>query len=220
MRDIALVPVKTIAEAKKRLSNYLAPDERRKLVRSMLVDVLHALDRSGSFKDILVISPDPSVARITEQNHAVFLQQVGSGLNSAVYQATRWAVHNQVSSVTTVLADLPLVEAKDFEEFEQISRTRPRVVMAPSLKGGTNLMLRTPPDVIQTSYGRWSYAKHLRAAQKKGIPAYSISNPRLSFDLDTIADLKALKHLDPAEKSSAGKLARELGRLHPIARPS
>ena len=220
MSDIALVPVKSVAEAKKRLSNYIAPDERRELVRAMLLDVLHAIGRSGSFQEVIVISPDGSVAKAAEQSRAIFLQQTGSGLNSAVHQATRWAAHKGVSSITTVLADLPLVEAKDFEEFKHVSLQRPRVVLAPSLRGGTNVMLRLPPDIIATSYGRWSYAKHLRAAQKKGVPVYSLSNPRLSFDVDTIEDLRRLRHLDSMERTKAGKLAGELGRLHPLASSS
>ncbi len=217
MKEIAVVPVKGLTDAKKRLANYLSPNERKKLVRAMLLDVLNALHESRSFAEVLVVSPDESLVQEAEQNHAVFLRQSGSGLNSAVQQATLSASHEDVSSITTVLADLPLVEPRDFEELVQISEQRPRVVLAPSLKGGTNVILRSPPDIISTSYGRWSYAKHLRTAQKKGVLVYSISNSRLSFDVDTIDDLRALRQVDSEERSSSGKLAKELGRLHSIA---
>jgi len=218
MKDIAVVPVKGLTDAKKRLANYLSPNERKKLVRAMLLDVLNALHESRSFTEVLVVSPDESLMQEAEQNHAVFLRQNGSGLNSAVQQATLSASHEDVSSITTVLADLPLLEPRDVEELVQISKQKPRVVLAPSLKGGTNVILRTPPDIIPTSYGRWSYAKHLRTAQKKGVLVYSISNSRLSFDVDTIDDLSSLRQLDSAERSSSGKLAKELGRLHSLAR--
>jgi 2-phospho-L-lactate guanylyltransferase (CobY/MobA/RfbA family) len=96
----------------------------------------------------------------------------------------------------------------------RISHQSPRIVLAPSLKGGTNVMLRAPHNIIKTSYGRWSYAKHLRAGQGKSVPVYSISNPRLSFDVDTIEDVKVLVELDPVRMSHAARVARKLSSIH------
>ncbi|HLE64546.1 MAG TPA: 2-phospho-L-lactate guanylyltransferase, partial [Candidatus Bathyarchaeia archaeon] len=58
MKDIAVVPVKGLTDAKKRLADYLSPIERKKLVRAMLLDVLNALHESRSFAEVLVVSPD------------------------------------------------------------------------------------------------------------------------------------------------------------------
>ena len=77
--------------------------------------------------------------------------------------------------------------------------------MAPSLKGGTNVMLTSPPGTISPSYGRWSYSKHLRLAQMKGVDAYSISNCRVSFDIDTMSDLMELRRLDPESKTASAR---------------
>ncbi len=210
MKDVALVPVKSLSEAKRRLSSYLTVDERRRLVLAMLDDVLHSLGSSGVFSEILVISPERSLEKNVEGNRALFVKQRGVGLNAAIRHATRELLLRKVSSMTIVLADLPLAGARDFREMAGISREKPRIVLVPSLKGGTNVMLRAPPNVISSSYGRWSYAKHLRAGQKKGIPIYSISNPRLSFDLDTIQDLKGLTQLDPSARTHAGRLSRKI----------
>lgn len=218
MKNLAIVPVKGLTDAKKRLANYLGPSERKRLVLAMLADVLSALHRSRMFVEILVISPDETIAREAERNNSSFARQNGVGLNSAVHQAVRLAFEREVSSVTTVLADLPLLEPGDIEELVQISRETPRVVLVPSSKGGTNIMLRAPPDVIVTSYGRWSYGKHLRSAQEKGVAAYSVSNPRISFDVDTVEDLRTLRQMDSSEKTNAGRLAREQGRLHSLVK--
>lgn len=218
MRKLAVVPVKGLAEAKKRLADYLGPYDRKRLVKAMLADVLDALHRSRMFAEILVISPDESVAGEVDKNNAVFVRQNGIGLNSAVEEAAQKFLNRADLAVTTVLADLPLLEAKDVEELVQISAETPRVVLAPSSKGGTNVMLRAPPNIIATSYGRWSFAKHLRSAQKKGVAVYSISNPRISFDVDTIEDLRTLRQMDFSEKTRSGRLAKELGRLHPLAK--
>ena len=210
MSDIAIVPVKSLSEAKRRLANHLDPEERRALVLAMLDDVLTALGKSRLFSETHVISPDLSLER-TARNHRVgFIRQKGAGLNAAIRQAMRYLARSNVSSVTTVLADLPLAKPSDFTELVRISDQSPRVVLAPSLKGGTNVMLRSPPNLIKTSYGRWSYAKHLRAGQGKNVPVYSVSNPRLSFDVDTIEDLKALVELDASRRTNAGRVADRL----------
>ena len=210
MTNFAIVPVKSLSEAKRRLANHLDPEERKVLVLAMLDDVLTALGKSRLFSETHIISPDLLLVR-TARNHRVgFIRQKGAGLNAAIRQALRYLARSNVSSVTTILADLPLAKPSDFTELVRISDQSPRVVLAPSLKGGTNVMLRSPPNLIKTSYGRWSYAKHLRASQGKNVPVYSISNPRLSFDVDTIEDLKALVMLDASRRTNAGKVAKKL----------
>ena len=214
MTDFAIVPVKSLSEAKRRLANHLDPEERRALVLAMLDDVLTALGKSRLFSETHIISPDLLLER-TARNHRVgFIRQKGAGLNAAIRQALRYLALSNVSSVTTVLADLPLARPSDFVELMRISHQSPRIVLAPSLKGGTNLMLRAPPNIIKTSYGRWSYAKHLRAGQGKSVPVYSISNPRLSFDVDTIEDVKALIILDPSRRTHAARVAKKLSSNH------
>ena len=217
MSDIAIVPVKNLSEAKRRLSNYLDPDQRKRLVLAMLEDVLHALELSNVFSEIRVVSPDLTLETSVRKGQVGFMKQKGIGLNAANRQAFRELTFEKRSSMTTVLADLPIAGAKDFQELARVSKERPRVVLVPSLKGGTNVMMRSPPSVIPNSYGRWSYAKHLRAGQKRGVSVFSISNPRLSFDGDTIQDVKALRQLDPKGRTHAGKFAREIdnhSRLH------
>ncbi len=71
-------------------------------------------------------------------------------------------------------------------------------------------MLTSPPGAISPSYGRWSYSKHLRRAQAGGLNAYSISNGRVSFDIDTTSDLIELRRLDPEGKTASGRAAEML----------
>jgi len=214
MSSIALIPVKSLTEAKRRLARELNPRERRVLVIAMLEDVLTALGKSRAFPEIYIISPDQSLARTASQHRAGFIRQKGAGLNAAIRQAERYLSRKRASSVTTVLADLPLAGPSDFGELARIGGQSRRVVLAPSLKGGTNVMLRVPPNAIKTSYGRWSYAKHLRAGQGKNLPVYSISNTRLSFDVDTVEDLRVLLDLDRSSRTSAARVARKLLSIH------
>jgi len=216
VRDAAVVPVKNLAEAKIHLSGHLSHEQRRRLVLAMLDDVLRALNQASIFSQTLVVSPDESLKKEVSRNHAVFVKQNSVGLNAAVRQADREAKRGNFASLMMVLADLPLVEARDFEEVQGLNRSKACVVLSPSLKGGTNLMVRTPPGVIPPAYGRWSYAKHLRVAQGKGLPVYSISNPRLAFDIDTIQDVRLLARLDSDGRTNAGRVALGFHRLSRI----
>jgi len=204
----AVIPVKGLNESKTRLSTYLQGDKRRILVEALLDDVLSSIIRSKTFGTIMVISPDENVAGRIRPSEVSFLRQTGIGLNRAVEQANRLATLGHARSLTVVLADIPLVGHADFKELVSLGSPSRRVVMAPSEKGGTNVMLTSPPGVISPSYGRWSYSKHLRQAQSEGLNAYSISNGRVSFDIDTMSDLVELRRLDPEAKTASGRAAQ------------
>jgi 2-phospho-L-lactate/phosphoenolpyruvate guanylyltransferase len=206
----AVVPVKGLTESKTRLSAHLQGDKRRILVEALLEDVLSSIIRSRAYGTIMVISPDENVGSRIRPPEVSFLKQSGMGLNRAVEQANRLATLGHARSLTTVLADIPFAEPGDFREIVGLGSSGRRVVMAPSKKGGTNVMLTSPPAVISPSYGRWSYSKHLRRAQAGGINAYSISNARVSFDIDTMSDLAELRKLDPEGRTASGRAAETL----------
>ncbi len=206
----AVIPVKGLTESKTRLSTYLQGDKRRILVEALLDDVLSSIIRSRAYGTIMVVSPDENVGSRIRPQAVSFLKQTGVGLNRAVEQANRLAALGDARSLSTVLADIPLVEPGDFKEIASLGSPGRRVVMAPSMKGGTNVMLTSPPGVVSPGYGRWSYSKHLRRAQVSGISTYSLSNPRLSFDIDTTSDLVELRHRDPDGKTASGRVVSEL----------
>ena len=206
----AVIPVKGLTESKTRLSTHLQGDKRRVLVEALLDDVLSSIIRSRVYGTVLVTSPDDNVGSRIRSQEVAFLKQTGVGLNRAIEQANRLANQKHARSLTTVLADIPLVEPGDFKELASIGTATRRVVMAPSFKGGTNVMLTSPPGVISPGYGRWSYSKHLRRAQAGGLNAYSISNGRVSFDIDTMSDLMELRRLDPEGKTASGRAAELL----------
>jgi len=149
----AVIPVKGLTESKTRLSAYLQGDKRRILVEALLDDVLSSIIRSKVYGTVMVISPDENVASRIRPPEVSFLKQTGIGLNRAVEQANRLATLGHARSLTTVLADIPLVEPADFKELVSLGSPSRRVVMAPSMKGGTNVMLTSPSVVISTSYG-------------------------------------------------------------------
>jgi 2-phospho-L-lactate/phosphoenolpyruvate guanylyltransferase len=219
-KDFAIIPVKGLFESKSRLSRSLGPPDKKKLVLAMLTDVLTAVEESELFSRVLVISPDRNVEGEANLRDGAFLHQEGPGLNAGIRQSTLLATRERASSVTVLLADIPLVEPRDLKELYSVGSTGHRVVLSPSLKGGTNVMVREPPDIIAPAYGRWSFSTHLRAAQKTGLAVYSISNQRLSFDVDILEDLVAIARKDPGERTHTARLLQEITTLHVLPRTS
>src|SRR5260370_9724800 len=160
----AVIPVKGLTESKTRLSTYLQGDKRRILVEALLDDVRSYSLRSSVYGTMKVISPDENVASRIRPPEVSFLKQTGIGLNRAVEQANRLATLGHARSLTTVLADIPLVEPGDFKEIVGLGSPGRRVAMAPSLKGGTNVMLTSRPGAISPSYGRCVYSIHVSRA--------------------------------------------------------
>jgi 2-phospho-L-lactate/phosphoenolpyruvate guanylyltransferase len=208
----AVIPVKGLAESKKRLTSYLG-ESKKLLVEALLQDVLSSALQSDIYDKVLVISPDETVADLSNAKRVDFLRQTGFGLNRAIDQANRLAIRDRVSSLTTILGDIPMAAPQDFREIFKIGNGFGKVVMVPSLKGGTNVMMARPPGVVRPNYGRWSYSKHLRQAQLNKVVTYSISNPRVSFDVDTVNDLTELKRRDPNLRTLSAKV---LTRMEPV----
>jgi 2-phospho-L-lactate guanylyltransferase len=219
-RDFAIIPVKGLVESKSRLSRSLGQSDKKKLILAMLTDVLTAVEESELFSRVLIVSPDKSVQGEANLLNAAFLHQDGPGLNAGIRQSTLLATRERASSVTVLLADIPLVEPRDLKELYSVGDAAQRVVLSPSLKGGTNVMVREPPDVIAPAYGRWSFSTHLREAQKTGLPVYSVSNQRLSFDIDTFEDLITVARRDPRERTNTARFLQEVTALHIVARAS
>lgn len=218
--NVALIPVKGLLESKSRLNRGLAPLDKRKLILAMMKDVLISVAESDIFDRVMVVSPDRNVEREANLEERVFVHQEGLGLNSGIRQATVLAMREKASSVAVLLADIPLVQPKDLRELYAVGNTQEKVVLSPSLKGGTNVMVREPPDLIQPAYGRWSFSNHLRAAQKMGVPVYSVSNPRLSLDIDTPEDLVTVARRDLHAKTHTSRVLRDFSTIHLAARAS
>lgn len=185
MRVIAL-PVKHLAEAKSRLDPLLTPLERGALTLAMLEDVLDVtLDLAGWHT--WVISPDETVLEIAVGRGAHAVVEERPPLTSAVRQIEDEAAALLVETLAVLLPDTPLVSA---EALTRSLRTLGAVVMAPSAdEGGTNLLVRRPPDVIAARFGRDSYRRHLQAAAEADAPMAVVETPELAFDLDLPSDI-------------------------------
>jgi 2-phospho-L-lactate guanylyltransferase len=190
MSTYALVPVKELNKCKSRLSEHMSPDDRKGLLLAMLEDVLSAL----SFPAI-VISPEDLSPQLREWPEAHFLLQTeGRDLDNAVKQANAYALKNGAVSTLFVPADMPLITLGEVEKILTLSERHDAVITHAS-DGGTGILFRRPPDVMESRFTNTSFEDHLKEAEKRGVDMYVHRSFSLSFDIDTLDDLKSFMKL-------------------------
>ena len=185
MRAIAL-PVKSLGDAKSRLSPFLTPLERGALALAMYEDVLDetlALDGWETW----VVSADESVLEIAMGRRAHGIVEERPSLRSAVHQIEEEAAAREVEALAILPADTPLVTS---DALKAALHTLGPVVIAPSAdERGTNLLLRRPPAAIPSRFGPDSFRRHLETAAEHGLPTAVVERVELSFDLDEPGDI-------------------------------
>lgn len=215
MRAI-LIAAKQLAFAKTRLAQALpASSERMALAEAMFRDVLGAAMAARSADRVAVVTSDPSLLGLARAAGALALdEEYPRGLNVAVRMATAELIRLGAATVCTVLSDIPLTTGEDIDATIAALPAGTRgVALVPSGDfSGTNMIARTPPDVISTQFGRLSLVRHLDDCRERAIPCAIVRLQRPALDLDTPADLIEFARM-PSTTHTHGHLAR-LGLLH------
>ena len=188
----AVVPVKDLERAKRRLTGALDPAARRGLSLAMLADVLDALAATPGLDGIAVVSRDADVAALARRRGLRVIPETGAGLNAAVAQAGNVLSAEDCARVLVIPADLPLAAPEEIAAVLAALAEAPGLALVPDRHGvGTNALACTPPNAIAPGFGAGSFARHLEAARNAGIPATVLRLPGLGLDIDTPEDLRA-----------------------------
>lgn len=193
----AVLPVKAPVNAKQRLSALLTPRQRERLARLMYEDVLAKLCTARGFDRVAVITSDSLAAAHARRSGAlVFEEAEQRGHSHSADDAARRALALGARTVLLAPIDVPLVTVAEIEELAAAARHG--VVIVPSSDGtGTNALLRTPPDAIDSRFGPGSFALHLEQARLRGVHAEVARPAGLTFDLDTPEDAVELLRRAP-----------------------
>lgn len=194
-----IVPVKTLAESKRRLAPALAPAERLALSRWLLEHTLQVLRATRGLAGVLVVSCDPLALEMAGRGGARSLpEEPAQGLNPALEQATRAAQAAGAGGVLVLPIDLPLVEPADLELALDLlcppGGAGPAVVAAPDRRQeGTNLLAVRPAGGLAYHFGAGSLEHHRAACLGRGIPFHTVESQRLALDIDGPDDLALLE---------------------------
>lgn len=189
---VAVVPVKALAVAKSRLATRLPQEMRRRLVLTMLEDVLTALTAVPSLTGIWVVACDAEVGRTAARFGAAWLQEPQSaGYNEAVAYAAQRLCARQAPAMLVVPGDIPGVAPHELRAIlAALAPSPPAAVLVPSFDGrGTNAALLAPPLAFPLRFGEPSFEAHLASAHAHGVVATVLQLPGASLDLDTPDDL-------------------------------
>jgi len=191
----AIVPVKRLSQAKRRLAPVIPGEARRQLVLAMLHEVLAALTGVEALDRVLVVTPDAEVAHAAARSGAAVLSEARSaGLNAAVSAGLAYARANGAREALVIPADVPLATAAELRRvLRRSTDAGSRALLVPSHDGeGTNALLMSPPGVLQPSFGPGSFPRHLGQAVARKLDVQILQPPGLARDIDEPADLDYL----------------------------
>jgi 2-phospho-L-lactate guanylyltransferase len=216
MSTVAVLPVKSFDQAKRRLRTGLSAGERRALAQAMFCDVLIALRRATAVDEVLVISADHGAQRIAGGYGAQVLDDNEHGHNVAARRGVEAALRGGARRALLVPGDTPALDPAQIDEL--LSREVPErsVLIVPDRHGtGTNGLVLTPPDAMAPSFGPGSRERHLDNARHSDLHGEVVDVPSLALDIDTADDLQAL---ESALAQSHGLAANTRGMLMQLAR--
>jgi 2-phospho-L-lactate guanylyltransferase len=201
MRTAAILPVKRFALAKQRLGASVADSLRLQLASAMVADVLLALAQTSSIERTIVITREQSVAATAREQGVTLLDDVTEdGQSAAANVGVRWALAAGIERVLCVPGDCPALDPGELEALLALDADGGRdrlaggVVIVPDRHGtGTNGLLLSPPNAIAPSFGPDSCERHRALALAAGIDPRIERPPSLLLDIDTGADLAALR---------------------------
>lgn len=181
MPDTVVLPVKSFALGKQRLSGVLEPGARAALGRSMASHVAVTVVAAG--RTPLIVTGDPEVASWARGAGYLLVNDPGEGLSAAAGAGvSRSTSHSEPWLV--LHSDLPWLAPDDIDAL-----TRPlddgSPVIAPSADGGTSAI--GSQGQFSFRFGPASFRRHLVGLRNPSI----VARPGLLLDIDAPGDLRA-----------------------------
>lgn len=188
-----LIPVKNSSSAKQRLASVLDQPARTQLAQAMLHDVVSALSEWRDRPAVALVTSDPFAITLAAQyQFEVIPDPTNPGETGAIEMATRVCEERGIKFSLVIPADIPLIEAWEFEEILKQAPAEGSVLVPAADGRGTNAAFRRPAGLFPLRFGNDSFRPHLSAAQATGQPCVVMQSPGIAADVDNPADLQRL----------------------------
>jgi 2-phospho-L-lactate guanylyltransferase len=161
----------------------------------MVADVLLALAQTASIELTIVVTREESVARSARELGAMVLDDdAEAGQSTAASLGIAVALAQDFERVLCVPGDCPALDPAELDALLSAPAPTPAVTIVPDRHGaGTNGLLLAPVDAISPSFGPDSCERHSKLAREAGIEPRVERLQSLLLDIDTGADLAALR---------------------------
>jgi 2-phospho-L-lactate guanylyltransferase len=192
LKIAALVPVKQFELSKTRLE--LTKNQKIVLTELMLKFTIINLKKCKSISTIVTISEDERVEKLSKIYETKFIFSKEKGVNFAIDAGDNYCKEKKVKSNIIVPIDLVFLNPYEIELLLFVARKYQRCsIIVPSMRiDGTNILLRQPLNMFETSYDNNSYFNHIQSSIKAKAQTVIIKSVNLSEDLDTMDDFNRI----------------------------
>ncbi len=196
MKVSAIIPVKTFSKAKTRLN--LSSQKKEDLCKIMLEEVLTTISNSKQIEKIVVVSKDEEALKISKQYDATqIFDHDESGVNHAVSLADDYLAKLDFNTSVVFPQDIPFMHTQDIENLLKFQNSSKNVLVVPSMKfDGTNALVRTPLDIMETHYDEDSYKIHIDVGKSRTPRTSMILIRRIMLDVDNTDDFEFFYNID------------------------
>lgn len=188
MKTSAFIPVKKFESSKTRLD--LTRNQKIVLTELMLKSTILGLKKCKNISTITIISADEKAQKICNYYNVKFIFAKENGVNHAIKIGDDICKVNLINTNIVVPIDLIFLDTNEIDLLLSIaSKFNKCSIIVPSIKrDGTNLLIRKPYDLYETSYDNNSYYNHIQSSRKTGAQTIVVQSTNLSKDLDTMDD--------------------------------
>jgi 2-phospho-L-lactate guanylyltransferase len=160
----------------------------------MLKSTIIALKKCKSISTIVTISADERVEKISSYYDIKFIFAKEKGVNYAVNVGDDICKENLINTNIVVPIDLIYLDPIEIELLLSIaSKAKKCSIIVPSTRmDGTNLLIRKPFNLYETSYDNNSYFNHVQSSRKTSARTLVVKSANLSKDLDTMDDYDSI----------------------------
>ncbi len=208
MSAVILVPVKDPEKAKARLAPVLTPGERARLASAMLNDLVSALQPLNA-RVVFVTGSRQAADLAAALSWEVHWETRQITESASVDEASRRLAADGAEAVLRLPADIPLAKPEDIRMLLDKVAEPGSAILVPSCdRMGTNAILRNPPDLFPSRFGRNSLVLHTQEALRVRASLEVVEVPRLALDIDDPEDV--LRFLEQESDGAARRLLAEL----------
>lgn len=210
MNGILLIPFKSLATAKQRLSEALDQRQRSAFAEAMLRDVMTAAAGVKARVDVALVTGDTRAqAMATAFGFVVIEDSRNESETAAIEMATAWSEERGYDTTVVIPGDIPLITAQELHCVLDAAPDEGAVFVPAYDRRGSNCILRRPASLIPLRFGNDSFQPHCGAMQRTGKELVILELAGIGLDVDNPHELDLLLQRDG--ETHAQQLLRSWG---------